>query len=173
VLLKSRGAALVSVLALALGIGANVSCFITVNALVLHPLPYPALDRIVTLGETVSTVPEQPEPVAAGNFFDWRTGSRAFQRMAAFRPWDATLTGGGDPERIQGCLASADFFDLLGLRPVMGRALSAADSDPGQDGVVVVSQGFWRSRMAAAPDALGRTLTLGGRGGSRSPAFTP
>ena len=163
VLLKSRGAAAVSVLALALGIGANVSCFTTVNALVLHPLPYSGLDRIMTLWETTSTARGELDSVSAANFLDWKARSHAFERMAAYRGWDATLTGAGDPERVQACLASAELFELLGLRPLMGRTFAADETEPGRDAVVVVSQGFWRSRMSSAPDAVGRTLRLGGR----------
>jgi putative ABC transport system permease protein len=163
-LLKSPGATAVAVLALALGIGVNVSSFITVNALVLHPLAYPGLERIETLWETVPKARDERDSVAPANFLDWKTQSHVFEHVAAYRPWDATLMSSGDPERVQGCLASAEFFALLGLKPTMGRVFSADETEPGRDGVVVVSQGFWRGRMGAAPDAVGRSITLGRRG---------
>ena len=162
-LLRSPMAAVVSVIALALGIGVNVSCFTSVNAMVLHPLRYPGLEGIMTLWETVPKARADRDLVTPANFVDWKARSQAFERMAAFRRWDVTLTGTGDPERVQGCLASADLFPLLGLQPLLGRTFTSEETEPGRDDVVVVSQGFWRTRLGSAGDAVGKTIALGGR----------
>src|ERR1035438_2743138 len=126
---KSPGATVVAALALALGIGVNTSCFIWVNALVLHPLPYPHLERIMTLSETVPRFSAQRDlMVAPANALDWREQNHAFEQLAFYRPWDANLTGVHEPERIEACLVTANFFALLGMKPVLGRAFSKLDA---------------------------------------------
>ncbi|MGA2325496.1 MAG: ABC transporter permease [Bryobacteraceae bacterium] len=162
-LLKSPGATTVAVLALALGIGVNTSCFTWVNALVLHPLAYPDQGGIMTVWETIPKVRAERDAVAPANFFDWREQSRSFEHLAAYRPWDASLTGIGDPERIQACRVSPDFFALLGLKPLAGRTFARDEAEPARDGVVVVSQSFWRNRLGSAADALGKTVSLDDR----------
>jgi putative ABC transport system permease protein len=163
VLLKSPGATAVAVLALALGIGCNTASFTWVNALVLHPLAYPDQGRIMTVWESSPKVSSERHGVAPANFFDWVERSRSFEHLAAYRPWDAKLTGVGDPERIQSCLVSPSFFPLLGLNPALGRTFSSEEADPAHGGVVVVSRAFWRNRMASAPDAVGKTISLDDR----------
>src|ERR1039458_8329228 len=86
---KTPGTTAVAALALALGIGVNTSAFIWVSALVLHPLPYAGLERIMTVWETVPKVRAGRDAVAPANFLDWRQENRAFEQMAAYQPWDA------------------------------------------------------------------------------------
>lgn len=152
----------VLILALALGIGVNASCFITVNAIILHPLPYPGLDRIMTLWESPVGQSGKHEPVARANFFDWKERSQSFEALAAYRRWDANLTGSGDPERVRACLATPEFFQVLGLAPALGRTYRTGEAEPGRNGVVVISRGFWKRHMAADPGVLGKTLSLDG-----------
>ena len=163
VLAKSPGATAVAVLALAVGIGVNASCFVWLDALVLHPLPYPNLERIMTLWETIPKLRAERDAVAPANFLDWREQSRSFDEIAAYQPWDVNLTGVGDPERIQACLASPRFFALLGMKPSLGRTFLDDEGEPARDAVVVLSHGFWQRRFASAPDAVGKQLSLGGR----------
>jgi putative ABC transport system permease protein len=152
----------VLILALALGIGVNASCFITVNAIILHPLPYPGLDRIMTLWESPTSQSGNHEPVAQANFFDWKERSRSFDALAAYRRWDANLTGTGEPERVRACLASPEFFQVLGMEPALGRTYRVGETEPGRNGVVVISRGFWKRHMAADPAVLGKSLSLDG-----------
>jgi putative ABC transport system permease protein len=159
---KSPVTTAVLILALALGIGVNAGSFMTVNAIILHPLPYPKLDRIVTVWEAPAGQSADREPVAPANFFDWREQSRSFEALAAYRPWDANLTGAGEPERVAACLATPEFFQVLGLAPALGRTYSAAESGQERHDVVVVSQGFWKRRLAGDPAALGKTVSLDG-----------
>ena len=159
---KSPVTTAVLILALALGIGVNASSFVTVNAIILHPLPYPKLDRIVTVWEAPTGQSADREPVAPANFFDLREQSRSFEALAAYRPWDANLTGAGDPERVAACLATPEFFQVLGLAPALGRTYSAVETESGRHDVVVVSQGFWKRRLAGDPAALGKTVSLDG-----------
>jgi len=160
---KWPGASTVAALALGLGIGVNTSSFIWVSALVLHPLPYPKLERIMTLWETVPKLGAERDQVAPANALDWKEQNRAFELLALYRPWDASLTGGQEPERIQACRVTADFFPLLGMKPLLGRTFTQEAEDPGGSGVVVVSHGFWQRRLAADPHAVGRALALDNR----------
>src|SRR3974390_1083259 len=115
---KNPGTTAVIVLALALGIGVNASCFSMVNALVLRPLPYPNLDRIMTVWEAPANVRGARGPAAPANFLDWRAQTRSFATVGAMRPWDATLSGIGDPERVQACRVTAEYFPVFGLTPL-------------------------------------------------------
>jgi putative ABC transport system permease protein len=160
---KAPGTTAVAALALALGIGVNTSSFIWVSALVLHPLPYAGLERIMTVWETVPKMRAGRDPVAPANFLDWRQENRAFELMAAYQPWDANLTGTGEPERIQACLVTADFFTLLGMKPTLGRSFSREERQTSGSGAVIVSHGFWQRRLASSPDAVGRTVSLDNR----------
>ena len=160
---KAPGTTAVAALALALGIGVNTSSFIWVSALVLHPLPYAGLDRIVTVWETVPKLRAGRDKVAPANFLDWRQENRAFEQMAAYQPWDANLTGTGEPERIQACLVTADFFTLLGMKPTLGRSFSREEQDTPGSGAAIVSHGFWQRRLASSPDAVGRSVSLDNR----------
>src|SRR5947209_8734089 len=106
-LMKTPGAAIVALLALGLGIGVNSSAFLMVNAIVLHPLPYAHLDRLMTVWETIPKLRGEREAIAPANFRDWKKENRSFGEIAAYQPWDASLTGTGDPERILACRVSA------------------------------------------------------------------
>ncbi|HUP04275.1 MAG TPA: ABC transporter permease [Bryobacteraceae bacterium] len=160
---RSPGAAAVAALALALGIGVNASSFIWVSSLVLHPFPYPRLERIMTVWETVPAHAAARDPVSPANFLDWKAQSGPFQRLAAYRPWDATWTGSGEPERLEACLVTADFFPLLGMRPALGRDFTPSEETPGDGEPVVVSHGFWQRRLASDPAAVGRSIRLDDR----------
>lgn len=160
---KSPGATAVAALALALGIGVNTSSFAWVNALVLHPFPYPNLERIVTVWETVPKLGAEKDLVAPANFFDWKEQDHSFERLALYRPWDANLTGAHEPERIQACLVTADFFAVLGMKPVLGRAISKRDEESAANPVVMVSHGFWQRRLASDPNAVGQSISLDNR----------
>jgi putative ABC transport system permease protein len=116
----------------------------------------------MTLWEAPTSQSASRETVAPASFFDWQEQSRSFEALAAYRPWDANLTGAGDPERVAACLATPEFFRVLGLAPALGRAFRAAETEPGRNGVAVVSQGFWKRRLAADPAALGKTVSLDG-----------
>jgi putative ABC transport system permease protein len=161
---KSPGATIVAALALALGIGVNTSCFIWVNALVLHPLPYPHLERIMALSETVPKLgTERDLMVAPANALDWKEQNHAFAQLAFYRPWNANLTGAHEPERIQACLVTANFFALLGMKPALGRTFSKQEEELASSGVVIVSRGFWQRRLGSNPNAVGQSISLDNR----------
>jgi putative ABC transport system permease protein len=156
----SLAASAVAVLALALGIGVNASSFITIESMVLHPLPYPRLDRIVTLWETLPKVRTAEVPLSPADFTDINNQSHSFAAVAAYRGWDVSLTATGVPERIQAALVSSDFFGVLGMQPELGRTF-ANDANQHQR-VVVVSDAFWKNRLAGSRAAVGKPISLNG-----------
>lgn len=111
VLRKSTLATAVTILALALGIGANIGSFIAVNALILHPFPYADMDRIMTVWETVPMSGVTRSGVAAADFDDWKRETTAFEQLAAYQPWSANLTGTDKPEPVQAARVGPGFFE--------------------------------------------------------------
>src|ERR1700681_3444615 len=135
---KRPGFTAVAVITLALGIGANTTVFNSVNAMLLRPFPFPRLDRIVTVWETV---PKQSDQLSAApaNFRDWSEQSTQFSQLAAVRGWDANLTGGNVAEHVEGAQVTAGFFALLGMSAQLGRQIGSADFQGGVAPVVVIS----------------------------------
>ena len=161
-LLKSPGFTGVAVLALALGIGATSAIFSVVNGVLLRPLDYEAPDRLVVLRET--KLPQFPRfSTSPGNFESWRTGSTAFDQIAAYGIRFFNLTGRGDPEQLRGSTDTAGLFEMLGVQPAMGRDFTPEEDQPGQDDVVILSHGLWQRRFGGDPALLGQALTLNGR----------
>lgn len=162
VLRKRPGFTAVAVITLALGIGANTTVFNSVNAMLLRPFPFPHLDRIVTIWETV---PKQSDQLSAApaNFRDWSEQSTQFSQLAAVRGWDANLTGGNVAEHVEGSQVSADFFPLLGMSAQLGRNIGSADFQSGVAPVVVVSHAFWQQHFGGDAGLVGRQLLLNGQ----------
>src|SRR5438874_9498678 len=126
---KSPGFSLVAVLTLALGIGANSAIFSVVNAVLLRPLPYPQPERLVYLNETASGTDVS---IALPDYFDWRHDSTSFQHLALSRLESRNLSGiaGREPERIAVAFVTANFFDVIGLRPQVGRTFGEVEDKP-------------------------------------------
>src|ERR687883_1121170 len=163
VLRKKPGFTAVAVVTLALGVGANTAIFSVVNAVILRPLPYPEPERLVRVYEKRPKLGRTRNVVSAPDFVDWRGQNRAFDSMAAYTGWGASLTSDGEPQRITGALASADLFRVLRAEPMLGRAFVAEEDRPGAPRVVVISHGLWRRRFGADPSAGGKAVTLDGR----------
>ncbi len=163
---KSPGFTLIAVLTLALGIGANTAIFSAVYSLLLRPLPFAESDRLVSVRTMVKRDTWERRSTSLPDFRDYRaqaTGS--FDAFVAY--WEGgsyNLTGGSEAIRVSADLVSHDYFSLLGAQPVLGRAFTAEeDSVPDKHFVVILSDSLWRSRFAADPAILGRTLQLNGR----------
>jgi putative ABC transport system permease protein len=157
---NNPGFTLAAVLSLAVGIGVNTSAFTSVSAMVLHPFPYPNIERVMTVWGTDLKLNYPRTRAAAGDFFDWKRNSRTFEYLSAYRGWNATLTGVDDPRRLDAAQVSPDFFETFAMHPRLGRSFSEADSEPGRDRLAIVSDAFWKSQLASAPDPLGRTISL-------------
>jgi len=153
--------ALIAIITLGLGIGANTAIFTVVDGVLLSPLPYRESGRLVLLWESVTDLPQIS--VAYPDYLDWRQRTKSFEEIAVYDEGDSyTLTGAGDPETVQGHLASGNLFSLLGIRPALGRLLSPADDNPGAAPATVLGDGFWRRRFGADSGIVGRTLLLNG-----------
>jgi putative ABC transport system permease protein len=158
VLLKKPGFTLIAILALALGAGANTAIFSVVNGVLLRPLPYEDPDRLVRLSEWSQQVPGMS--ISYPNFRDWREQNKVFTGIAATQFDSYNLTGAGEPERLQGRNVSWNFFDLLGVKPSMGRTFASEEDRAGANRVVVISHGLWQRRFGGDEKILGKALTL-------------
>ena len=154
---KSPGFTAIAILTLALGIGANTAIFTVVNAVLLRPLGFRDPSRVVLVAEksaypTVST--------SYQNYVDWRDQSHSFESMEATRGTTITLTGSGEPERLNARMATAPLFSLLGVNAILGRTFLSEEDRAGGAPVVVLGYGLWQRRFGGARDILGRSITL-------------
>jgi len=145
-----------AVVALALGIGATAAVFSVVDAVLLRPLAYADPERLVV------TLHHGIDPVSPANFADWRRQAASFERMAAAEYWTPNLSGDAEPETVLALRLTADMFPLLGVRPLLGRALLPREETPGQDHVVVLGYGLWQRRFGGDPGVVGRSIALNG-----------
>ena len=152
--------ALVALLTLALGIGANTAIFSIIKTVVLNPLPYQDPEQVAVVWE-VSPEGNQ-DRVSVPTFDDWRTQVRAFEAMAAYRHVDFSHSGSGDPRNVPGIRATPDLFKVLRANAHLGRTFSADEAVVGADRVVVVSYGFWQRVLGSNPNIVGSTITLDG-----------
>lgn len=146
------------VLTLALSIGANSAIFSVIEGVLLRPLPFPQPGRLVRIYFNSDTQPKFP--LNPNDFLDFRARNRTFESMAVLTRRDAQLSGLGEPVMLRAFSVSADYFHTLGFHPARGRDFSPPDGLPGRGRVVILSDRLWRTRFAADPAILGRTLTL-------------
>ncbi len=161
VLARNRGFAVTAVLILSLSTGAVATIFSVVNAMLFRPLPYKDADRITfVLGGKERL--QNWGPVSAADFSDWKNQNRVFEEMAIFSPESVNLSGGSDPERISAARVASELMPLLGIQPSLGRSFLAEEHAPGQNRVVLLSQGLWKRRFGSNPDLAGSSLTIDG-----------
>lgn len=157
-LLKRPGFTATVILTLAIGIGASTAIFTVLNSVMLRQLPYRTADRIVAIQE-LNPAGERIQ-VTAANFLDWRAQSTVFDHLAAIKTADSNLLLADQAERINLAQTSANFFDVFGVGPQLGRLFLAADEQAGHEPVAVLSDVLWRRRFAADPGILGKPITL-------------
>ena len=146
-----------ALLTLALGIGANTAIFSVINAVLLRPLPYATSDQLVFVWSSTGTFPRAP--LTPGRLIDFREQMSTLSAVAGISHLSFTLTGQGDPERISGSSVSSNFFDLLGVRPLLGDTFHAGRVD---DRDVVLSYGLWNRRFGSDRQIVGREIVLNG-----------
>lgn len=163
VLLKNPAFAVVSIVALGLGIGANSTIYSTLKAMVLQPLAAPELDRLLTVSEAVPRSGWEGS-VAPANYRDLAERNTVFQRVAAIqgRGWDANVSGTGAPERLEGYLVTPDFFPLMAVAPLLGRTFTEADPATVEVREAVLSYGSWQKDFGSDRDIIGRSVVLNG-----------
>ncbi|HWF89802.1 MAG TPA: ABC transporter permease [Pyrinomonadaceae bacterium] len=159
-LLRRPTFTLIAVVTLALGIGANTAIFSAINALLLKPLPFPQLDRVVAVWDKMPSRGVMHNEVAFGNYVDWQSQTQSFEQLALYRWWNANLTGIDPPERIQGFLVTANFLDTTGIKPIMGRTFLPEENQPGKDQVAVLTYSLWQRRFGGDPNILDKTITV-------------
>lgn len=153
-----------AVITLALGIGANTAIFSAVDAAILRPLPFPAPDRLVMLGENNPEKNWHMETVAGANYLDWKEQVAAFQDIAAYSDGGhATLTGAGEPQLLTVEGITGNFFTVLGGRVELGRGFVDGETWDTTRSSVVLSDRAWRTHLGADPHIIGRTIRLNGR----------
>lgn len=154
----------VALLTLAIGIGANTAIFSALRSLLLRPLPYAAPEQLVQLWTDHRALGRaEPEWLTPPDFEEWRDQSTTFSTMAAYLGWGPDMTGTGDPEALGGAMVSGNYFDMLGIKPALGRLLSKTDDDAAAEQVVVMSDALWKRRFGSDPAIVGRKLTLNGQ----------
>jgi len=165
-LVKSPGFAIVAVLTLALGIGANTAIFSVVNGVLLRPLGFRQPDRLVRVWHVP---PPQSFPgmdrfaVSAANYIDWENQSHVFEQMAIYSGRGFTFNSAEKPEQIQAAAVSATFFEVLGVAPLIGRSLLSEENQPGRSDVVVLSYRFWQEHLGSNRAAVGHDIVVDGR----------
>ncbi len=154
-----------AILIMALGIGANTAIFSVVEAVLLEPLPFPEANRLVQIWHVP---PQKSFPgvtrfaVSAANFLDWQKQSHAFTQMALYSHAGYDITGTGKPEAISAAAVSADFFSVLGVRPLHGRVFLPQEDRPGNSHEAILSYRFWQTHYASDPGVVGKPIQLDG-----------
>jgi putative ABC transport system permease protein len=159
---KNPGFTATAVLTLALGIGANTAIFSVVNAVLLRALPYHDPDKLVRAGEYWPRINDEvvPDP----DYTNWKLNNHDFEALAAFDGGDQiNMTGAGEPERIESVSVTANFLQVLGVQPSLGRDFRPEEAQPGAKLVAILSDGFWRRKLGAEPQILGRGIALNGQ----------
>ena len=157
---RNPGFAIVAILTLALGIGANTAIFSVVEGVVLAPLPYPQPNRLAMVLESRPSLKQVG--ISYPDFRDWQDGARSFEQMAALTWRNYDLTGPGTSEHLDGMEVSSGFFATLGVKLALGREFSPSEDRPNGAQAVIISDRLWRDRFASNPEALGKTIILDG-----------
>ncbi len=158
---KAPAASLIAILALGLGIGANTAIFSVANGILLHPLPYAHLDRLLDVAEVPPHAPPTAtNPASAFNYATWSRQASVFQSMAAYEYRDVNLSGSGTPVMVQAGAVSANFFKLLPSTPLRGRVFLPGEDQPGHAREAILSQSLWQHQFAASPTIVGQTIQL-------------
>jgi len=159
---KNPGVTLLAVCALALGIGANAAIFSVADPLLLRPEPFPNLSRLVLVFNQIASLTDENSMYPA-DYETVRSQSTSFDQFAAYSRRDANLTGSGDPERVLAAKVTTNFFDALGVKPLLGRGFTPEEGTPGHDQEVILSFGLWQSRFAGDPRIIGKETRINGR----------
>ncbi len=149
------------IVTLALGIGANIAIFGLVNVLLLEPLPYPEPEQLVTINHIYPAV-NLVSNVSVRGFTEYRDHTESFEQVAVTSGWVPNLTGLESPERLTGGRVTWDYFDVFGVAPALGRGFRPEEDVPGENRVVLISDGGWKRRFGGDPEILGRVVTLNG-----------
>ncbi|HJQ41188.1 MAG TPA: ABC transporter permease, partial [Thermoanaerobaculia bacterium] len=162
-LAHAPGFAAAAILTLAIAIGANTAMFSILYGVVLQPLAFEQPERVMRVFQTDKHNASFREGASMPDFEDWKAQQRVFSRIAGMTTRTVNITApNADAEQIGGLGVSHDFFALLGVKPILGRAFVPSDDTPGAEPVVILNEALWRNRFGASESILGRTITLDG-----------
>src|SRR5262245_42363066 len=160
-LLKQPGFTLIAVITLSLGIGANTAIFTVVDAALLRSLPYKASESLYHLWESTPQKEFSQREASYPDYLDWQQ-NHVFEAMAAYTGGGGILTGRGEPERVFAPSATANFFSVLGVEPVLGRTFQPGEDKPGTERVTILTHAYWQRRFSGDRKIIGQTLTISG-----------
>jgi len=159
-LVRDRGFAAITIVTLALGIGANTAVFSLVKATLLSPLPYGDADRLTAIWGADRA---EATHLSLREVYTYPRESQSFVDIAGYQEYDASFTGGAEPELVRGGSATPNLFEVTRTQAMLGRTFSSADTAGGTSDVIVISHGLWQRRFGAAPDVVGRSIQVNGR----------
>jgi len=157
---NNPGFTLLAVLIMALGIGANTAVFSVVNTVLLKPLAYRDPDRIVTLHNFWKKSSSTSTYISAPDFHDWHDQSTAFDAMAYYTGGQTPVLSKQTAEYAEVTEVTSEFFDVMGVKPLIGRPFNDEERKPGSGGAVLISTAYWHSHFGGAPDAIGQTVRV-------------
>ena len=160
---KSPGFTMIAVFTLALGIGVNSAIFSVVDTVLLRPLSFPKPDQLVMIWGSNVNEPTSKETDSCPDFYDYRAQSQSFSAMAGYSSAGTVLNGVGEAQELSGVAVNGDFFEVIGVKPLLGRGFTANEAKIGQPNVVVIGYGLWKRAFGSDPKIVGRELNLAGR----------
>ncbi|HYE88420.1 MAG TPA: ABC transporter permease, partial [Vicinamibacterales bacterium] len=161
VLLRTPLFTICTIAALAIGVGATTALFSVVHTLLVKPLPYKDADSLVVIWEHNLTRNRPRNVISPANFLAWRERSQSFENMAAFTQNRATLTGAGEPQELSTIVVTADMFDVLGVRAMLGRVFAAGEDEDAAR-TIVLSHATWIRQFGGDAAVIGRHVTING-----------
>src|SRR5258705_2176316 len=172
-LLRTKGLAITVILTLALGIGANAAIFPLVRGVLLKPLVSRDEDRLIYIRQSAPGIGDDNETFSVPEIQDLRTNVKTLSAFGDFSTFGFTIIGLGEPREVQAGVVSGNYFDVMGLHPVLGRLIGPQDDGPKASGVVVLTYRFWTTTLRKDPGLIGKTVLLGsGPIGRRSATIT-
>jgi predicted permease len=155
--------AVVAILTLGLGIGANTAIFSVISGVLLKPLPYASADRLVLVRQSAPRLGRPDFGVSIRELYDYREQAEDFDHLVEYHQMNFDLLRRGEPNRVSTGVVSHNFFDVLGITPILGRAFVEHDDDPGADAVLVLSYAYWQKRFGGDPNIVGQVLQMNDR----------
>jgi putative ABC transport system permease protein len=160
---KNRAFAALAVVTLGLGIGANTAIFSVIEGVLLKPLPYTNGDRLLLVRQSAPLAGQPNAGVSIGELYDYRASTRAFDALVEYHQMNFDLLKRGEPDRVNAGVVSHDFFDVLGIQPMLGRSFVAHDDDPGADAVLILSYSYWQAKFGGDPSIVGQVFQMNDR----------
>ncbi len=162
-LAKRPGYAALAGITLGLGIGANTAIFSVINGVLLKPLPYEHGDRLAIVRQSAPLSGQAQMGVAIAEYYDYREQAKVFDGLVEYHQMNFDLLNRGEPDRVEAGVVSHNFFDLLGITPILGRSFVKADDEPGAEAVLILSHRYWRQKFGADPAIVGRMFEMNDR----------